>query len=60
MQCAPYSVQYTVSPPGLLTSDLPSSPGSWSDGDLRRTHGPITAIEVKLDSDGDICQIRAR
>ena len=57
---APYSVQYTVTLPGLVTSDLPSSRDSWSDGDLRRTHGPITDIEVKVDSDGDIYQMRAR
>ena len=56
----PCSVKYTVTSPGLVTQDLPSLPGSWSDGHLRRTHGPITAIEVKLDFDDYISEIRAR
>ena len=60
MHSAPVSVKYTVTSPGLLTRDLPSSFYSWSDGDLRRTHGPITAIEVKLGDVGYIYKMRAR
>ena len=50
-----WSMQCTS--PGLVTRDLTSS---WSDRHLSRTHGPITAIEVKLDSGGDIQQMRAK
>ena len=47
VQC---SVKYTVTSPGLVvTRNLPVVADFWSDGHLRRTHGPITAIEIKLD-----------
>ena len=54
------SVNKQCTSPGLATRDLPASPDSWSDRDLRRTHGPITAIEVTMRSDGRICQMRTR
>ena len=43
-----------------MTRDLLFIPSSWSDGHFSRTHGSITAIEVKLTEYGYIWQMRTR